>query len=953
MEDIIFTLHHSNDNDARKLATIKLTHLQNEQPEEFMTYTWDRVSNTATPPEDRFFVSTLVSSFVQDSWRSTSTEAFKKELLVNYTQLVISEHFTSVPLCRKLGEIIANMARLGPKSRVPGNLPEFVEIALNAYLAVLQKIQDPSFSPDGYASISQVLLLLHVLLKEIHRKRIGKLFEQACQFVAPSLSLILGKVFFSPITSEAAFHLVLHALKCASRVFGCGLFDQPFCWYLLAQAWELAQAQQTPSAFSTQYMRLMDYVLKIFFNVVSYFPTQMQLLGLDFFAVQEAVSPKESSNGTTDRSLMRFLSGVVQSSGEGSVIISVSAASRAMSILTLFFQLEAADPFFQTFLERFTATPQVSQLLEYIMVHFLPDHCTQETIEIWRKNPEITLEDLDVEYGEEDSTMSCAEQLFLSFTECSCHEKSCLTEAWRVVNRLLDQGGEEQITAALHSVGIGFNTMSENSGYITFLQEKLLPILWSTVNAGKDGQPKPVSEFVLRRVVWLIGMWCESVEEVPLRIEVHTALGTLLKSGLSAAIGLVALRTVENFVSDNHFTPEELPADLPPLLFAAIQSFLPQLRSPTAVKQIVGLIYVLLEKCSSIADGDAVLELLVPITHAFIAQYLEKVKLSSSDAFSEDNEGEEANLIPSVLRTLLECLGSAVQLSSGNERMWDLMPIVVACTEPGEPLSAWLEEEGWELSLEIARAMKTYGTGAEQALQWCLHHMQRDFPSLPTLLTLAATLVLMRPSPVEDIFTVEMMSEWMRNYVQSTTNMTFCTAYLGLFLSVMVSSQGALRLHIAESSLRTLSLWPTDVQGPPQPLHLSLLVSLSLKDPTQLPYMINLLKAEVERRSEGGPDFIEKVLLLMDVSTNIIFDNGLRTMLKEMVKQCSLTPSDSQGIQEVLIRSTPSSNPDEIINSDDKLELLSTLLTITSNEMISLKSHLYERLITAFSILLY
>lgn len=951
MEEIVLTLRHCTDNEKRGALMARLRYLQEQQPQNFLSTSWKWISSPQYTGDDRFFVAALVLSFVNDSWRSWEGDKNTKgTILQKYIDLALGANFPSEALCRKLGSIIAVMAKFGPKSSEPAALPPFIPMVVDAYLAVLHSLQQSSTTNSSCSSPSmmamgegelekaaQALLLLHVFLKEVHTKRIGKVFEKVCQYIAPFLSQTLTLFPFSFCSSNLEYMFALRGLKCAYRVFGCGFFHPPFYAFLLQQAWEVAD-RVTGSTNTTFHpmqrlpptngscTRVLDYVVKIFQNLVVSFPSQLHQLPTDFFL---PIDPQVV--GTSfDRSLLYFLFSSILSSGKESVhdeLISEKCVCRSMNIFTVSLTAEESDDFVKEYLKRFTASPLLAPLMQTIITRFLADDCSPEAMDQWDESPEKGLEELEVECDDELSTASCAEQLFLALTGSDSSAPACLNAAWSIVKNLFHEGQEMSVTAALHAVGIGYYTMRDNSDYLSFLKLNLLPILRNSTGAlgsTEIGNSSAVSFAVLRRVVWMVGMWCESVPEVSQRQQVHTALADVLLSctptstGRGLMLALTALRSVENFVSDEHFTVDELhPPALLESILQSVARILPHLRCPSVVKQQVGFLYVLMEKgCIPPPGGNRVLALLLPTIHELVGAIHTKAASSClPDREVEDNGNnstdDEDNMqmrIP-VVSALLECLGAAVKISSDTELVWNLLPVVMACAQPEGVLAAYVEEEAWELLYTMVRYSSVYVSRIEEALQWCLLSVTRDFASLSTVLSCVAACVLCSNLPAEQFFSPDQVIGALRSY-RTVVSAEVSLAYLSFFLTLAVQSNGPLRCLIAEQSLSMLALWPDDVQARDQPLQLALLLAIGLQDASNSALLLQLrqiveatstsatfsLSTPEEKHYMGsavsvttGPvDLVEKILLLLDVASNVAYTRALYSLLRVVVVQCHI-----------------------------------------------------------------
>lgn len=942
LQQCIYTLRSSTDNEARHEASRRLRQLQEETPGEFLNFVLGSISGADRSQEDRFFLGSVLQSFVEESWRSWKDEQVKGQQLEHFTRLALSDEVAaSEPLARKLGSAVACMAKNGPKQRTPGALPPYLQFVTDAYASSLERV----VAPNGGATMQygcHVLLLIHLLLKEVQTKRIGKVFEKLCELIAPTVTRALTVLPFSAVQSPTQFLFALRALKCAHRVFGCALFNGEFCNFVLQEAWKLAPLLGTADS-TKSFSRLMDYAVKVLHKTMVYFPTQLRELGLGFF-----VPTDPSAVGTaSDTSLLHFVYSVVMTckrSGGVEALVSEKTACRAMNVVTVSLTAEDAEPFIAEYISRFFSSPLLLNMMEAIITTFLADDCSEETARLWSADPERALEDLDVEFDDEYSSISCAEQLFLAMTGSTLNAERSLAAAWATVHRQLSKESDGDITAALHAIGIGYFTLRQGSGYADFFSSTLLPLLEGVVAEGSvpDSAPR-TSIFVLRRVVWLIGMWCESLEELPQRQVVHKVLGELLRTQSSVVLGLTALRAVENFVSDEHFSVEELPSEALASVLSSVESILPLLQSPTVAKALVGLLYVLLEKgaLATHGDGDAVIRLLCPAANHFILKY--------NASAGGDDEDEDAGMDTALLSTLLECLASAFSIASGSPIIWEVYGIVLACTQPETPLSPWVEEEGWELLLSAARWSTAHLPVMEEALRWCLQNTTRDFPALPTVFRTAATLLLLRADPIEDVVGEEHMVNWLE-FHKNADAQEAAGAQLSFFLSIMIKSSGLLRGFLSQQSLFYLVNWPTDVQKDPQPLHYALIIAMGLKDSGVSETLSGLLQTAFAAATPNdvGCALPERLLLLADVSSNKAYDTAIQMLLHLALSGGALSGADAAATRVML----EGLQTDGESGETEEERGVNAILDVTANFDLSARAPFYRRVVETFGPLL-
>lgn len=913
MDGIIACLRHSAVNDDRAAASAALRHLQETSADEFLTFVWVRVSSPASAysEEDRFFLGSLLLSFAEESWRNYSDAAARGSLLHQYVQLVLNGEFSDL-LCRKFGEVIACMARQSPKAADLVSLPPHIDLVVNQYLDALYKASSASMMHQ----MSKVMLLIHLLLKQVQTKRIGKVFEKLCALLDQPLLSTMHLPGFGSLATADESSFTLRTLKCAYRVFGCGILSPTFACFLLEEAWKLSSRLAPEDPSSRVASRLMDYILKVFNKMVVYFPSHLQSLGCDFFVC----SNPEWVGTSADRSLLYFVYAIIiEGTRRSAGTLSEKAACRAMSILTVSLAAEEADPFVNEYLARFSHSSLLPRMIHTIIVSFLADDCSSDVKDSWGTSPELALEELDVEYDDESSAISCAEQLFLALTSSS-ESTVCLQAAWGAVNSLLTQGNESEVTAALHAIGVGYFTMAHDqdpSSYLDFLHQKLLPLLWSSI--GQSGPPP--SEFVLRRVVWLIGMWCESVVSVENRREIYSALENMLLRHQSVVIRLTALRSISNFISDDQFTLSELPLSTLEAVVTSIQQVLPLLQSTTVVKEVVNLLYLLIEKNALPSQGDAVISVLLPPTRDFINRF--------TFAHQSDNNDEE--LDSSLLTTLLECLTSAVKVSSlPNQSLNELFAVVVECTNCDGVLYPYVEEDGWELLLAIGQSAAMHTEVGEKALNWAARNSSRDFVALPTVFQCLSAFMILRAQAAEDVISMDHVGNWTQVLCQ-TVSTDATTSLVSLFLSIVALSRGPLRSLIAQLTLREFAGWQGTVQGDTAPIQLALILAACLKDSQCQCDLQPILQGAMIEAGASGHGMVENLLLLLDVSPNIAYDCALQYFLAHLATHCEIPAQDLSAVKLALSQSSDdmsSTDPLEVRQAMAVLDIAAPGLTL-------------------------
>jgi hypothetical protein len=336
----------------------------------------------------------------------------------------------------------------------------------------------------------------------------------------------------------------------------------------------------------------------------------------------------------------------------------------------------------------------------------------------------------------------------------------------------LQQGSGGAVTAGLHAIGLGYSTLaSDPQQYISFLHQRLLPLLVQRQQSA--GQASSLDDaMILRRAVWVVGMWCESVTESIDRAAVHAALGGLLASHSTDAVMLLTtLRAVEHFLTDYNFNVTDLNvmgvdvdptcnAQLPVYvsrLLAALRHVIPRLRTASMIKEIVALCLSLSEKGALPRSGEAMAFVLQPAVDRFTAMAM-KLE-SSSSAGNGDDMGIDDTVGPaemSAFSMILETLTSVMKWTNSNESIWRLLPLVYLCTDPNHAVSPWTQDGAWELLLKMIHYTQSNSVDgivdevtrrhAMETLEWTVRHLERDFDCLPLVVRcISGLLALLGP----------------------------------------------------------------------------------------------------------------------------------------------------------------------------------------------------------------
>lgn len=921
MDHIFETLRVSTDNDARKAASAQLRSIQEGQPDQFLDYTFQCVSSATFPTDLRFFAATAVLQFVDESWHNAVSKEAQLAHTQRYVSFALSEQMPSPLLARKVATIIAVMARRGSGRAQPGELPPLLHLAASAYTdCLLQRCVVDGALVSGSAArlLPQLLLLVHILIKEAQAKRVGNAFELLCKgMVAPLSAVFAALAPFSPLELYEP-HLFL--FKAALRVFGCGVFVPSFYRFLLDATWTLADglgATGEGPAEHAKRTRLIDYGVKIQERMVNYFPAQLHELGADFF-----LSPNRSLLSLVDAVVS---AGVAAAPGQESPpVLSEKTVCRAMRLVTFLIAAEDGDEFLSRCIGAFSQTDIMARVIRSVIVGYLPDDVSAAARRKWRSDPEKVAADLDVDL-DDDSPTSCAEQLFLSLTGSTAAAPAALPVAWAIVNELLGAGSEREVTAALHAIGIGYYTMASGTSqdsYTAFLQGKLLPILADACDA--TATATATSLFVLRRVVWLIGMWCESATDPALRRQVHAGFDAVVRRyGMNIVVLLTALRATENFFTDSSFTLEELPADSVPVTLGAVQHVLTHLTAPVTVRQVSCLINSMVGKGAVGANGDYLLSVFAPALVSFVARCEESFAaaaagsgaagFAAATAVQEgddwgmddgDDEGGEVSINMSVLPLMLEAITSIVRVCACDLAVWHLFrPVVLACTEPGRAITPWAEDAAWELLLAMARATTfsrlvsaddaaAMRAVVGEALAWCRANSGRDFETLHVAVRAASALVLLAAEgrgqhPADATAEVLVPAADVAVYLgilAETQVEELCSCCLALLLAAVRTDPAAAAGQAVVEGCARLLASSADIQSEAYAIPAAALVSLVMRcDDSQV-----LLRgfAGLATGPAGGA-LIENLVLVLDVCANRLMERCVCWLLSQVAAVCS------------------------------------------------------------------
>lgn len=972
MDALFEVLRSSTDNGSRKQAAAQLRELQARDPEAFLRHTYDGIASAQMAPELRFFHCTLVLAFLGESWHNGVAKEAQERFLGLYVRLLLAGPHGSLLLARKLSQIVAVMARRRSRKAQLGALPPAVQHVVTSYVVELQQ----ATAAAAASRITHALLYLHVFLKEMQGSRVGNVFEGVCQACVAPLSGV-----FAQLPSDAsmleAYDMCLYLFKCSLRTFGRAIFDPAFSHFLLTATWRLAAGLGQDGADTLQAehrRRLLEYALKTHEATVVFFPGRLHELGTDFFVAAADASPATAAAAASaapappDQSLFRLLSAVVSSPVDD--VVSEKAVCRAQRLLTSLLSAEDGDAFIAHCLQRFTTAPYFAATLQHMVATYLADVTAAETLAEWARRPEEAAAELDVDMDDEASVMSCTEQLFLALTGSTGCAAASLATAWSMVNVLLQEGEPGPVTAALHAIGIGYYTMASEdaTAYLGFLHERLLALLEPVALA-------KTSPFVARRVVWLVGMWCESVVDPADRRAVLAALEAVLQHAVatqSIVLVLVSLRSTENFISDNHFTLADLPPTLVVTVLHTIQELLARVQSPTTVKGLAGLVHVLIEKGAVQTQGDVLVQLFLPPVLGIIesydaqaAQARERAAALAGVVSNDADDDEEADGSLGSLGMLLECLGSSLRHGDSDAVLWSLLPsVIVPCTSPTRAATAWVEDNAWELFLIMAQSSRTFfGPAAPDALSLALQHTTRDFAMLPLVFRVVYTLLLLRQSAAEEVVTPAQLEAWL-TALRESPSAELCSAIGAVALAIARTSAGPLRAALCHHAVQALLLAP-DVQAEQHTILLAVILAVSCATAASdgTGGAEQQLAAQVQAAVQScGPShtlsqLLEQVVLLLDVSPSALVSRALARLLGALC-HTSVVPvgADDQAMVQravdgvtATVQGAASADGEAAEEARDGPEMLLELL---GDEDVPESTPHFARLMGAFAVLL-
>ncbi|CBH12172.1 hypothetical protein, conserved [Trypanosoma brucei gambiense DAL972] len=868
MDVVLEVLRTSNNNDERKKADAQLRQMQESDPQAFLMLTWDGISSTAVDTTTRFFLASTVVQFVEQSWQHSVPKDLQVVMINRYLHLLLcSEPLPSVTLARKVALLLGLMLKRCNARGEPGALPPPLEHAGKMIgESVVHAVNN--LSPTLIGLATQYLLVLHVVLKEMEGKRVGGVFPRLCASLVP----VMSSVFVSSATWDyvTCYMPLLYMMKCVLRVFGSGVFDAGFYPHLLDITWRLAHSVSVtgqPTERVERGQRLMEYAIKVQLKMLSVFPSKMDGLPPAFFISQ-------GNGDMEDRSLLALLVAIIES--PIGTVVTEKLVCRALLTFKALLTVEDSQPFVANCVIALANAPQLLSRVIDRITYFLADATGDAVLRAWDLSPEHHAAELERLIDDTEHVSSCAEELLLALTGSTHCSESSLRLTWEVANALLDRGGVEEVTAALHVIGICCYTMADgpySASFMNFLAAKLLPIITAAATSTVGDQIYP-SPFVLRRVVWVVGMWCESVKGSVARSEVHRALTSLLGAPTHVVLQLCALQAIGHFILDLNFSIEDVPAECVQGTLCAIQNLLPQLSAPATIEQLAGLVQGLIaRKLLHVGSGELLLDMMLPAVYRAISG-AQRTPDGEADHSGGNDDGDEesdddVSLQGRCIGLLLECVHSCVTIAAPEleERVWSLFrAIVLPCTEPGSRLSLWADEQAWELLLSMCCAARSWLPETNDALLFCLDNMTREISSRHIVVRCVYSILLLCPEPAKHI-SVALVDHAMAELTQ-TCSSDVASAYFALLAVMLRRGEVTLRCHLLSLALhKFLSIKSVHSESFSEQLALLLAWGfLPYGDCENWEVILLDTVAKVLLHHPNANSFVEWIVLLFDVS---------------------------------------------------------------------------------------
>jgi hypothetical protein len=556
----------------------------------------------------------------------------------------------------------------------------------------------------------QLLLVLHECLKESRRKAVdADAFAAAFAPLTPVAFGWLAATYDAAAGDAADIEAFVLCSKICLRLAAVYACDGPTVVECASLSNALAAGIVTHGATGTR-MKALERVSKIVTKAMENHPSEAPHVAPGFLA---------SAFFPFVRSVAQHSGATAQSGAPLPGAMTAKLVVRVFTACGTLLECAACDPVIGGAVEAFFTGDVLRDVMTNVTKNCLHDEFIDAAE--WAAEPEQFVIEADVE-ADPDDLAQCASALLLHLVDAG--GAAGVAAAWEVLLSLLDSPRQGDVVAALHGIGAGCYVLADGqvAAYDAFLHAKLLPVVTGAVAAG------PVLQ---RRVVWVIGQWCESVEAQPVRAEIHAALGDLLAApATDLVVRLTALRTIKHFAIDMHFAAEDmLTGDTVPKVLAAIGGVIPQLRNPAMVGEIAGLVFLVGEKTNgALVAADSIVALFTPVLLSLLAAL-------------HDFDRQAVAAVAAVC----QALASAVVGCATPALAWDaLVQPCLGAVSPDSEVACFVDDAAWSVLFALARAatddMRGHA-GVAATLDAVLPALDRDSECLPVVVRTVAALV--------------------------------------------------------------------------------------------------------------------------------------------------------------------------------------------------------------------
>lgn len=330
----------------------------------------------------------------------------------------------------------------------------------------------------------------------------------------------------------------------------------------------------------------------------------------------------------------------------------------------------------------------VTDLVRDLITRFLRDDQNELRTE-WTSDPEryVLTKDEEAnseenEDGAEQDPSIVAEHFFMALA--GCEWPGVVDVIWQVLTDALNSPDASFVAGALHAVGLGFGSLATEEQFDQFMIEKLVPALLN---------PAEASPLVLRRVVWVIGMWCDSISSPFTRRRLFETFGSLLQARPHAVVALTLFRALSHLMADDHFRGNEDQIAGQPLaqILAALKEMLVQARAAETVENLTGIISMITDSVTPKLGEEALQIVRAAAPYGVLLDSLEGFIRRAAEKENSDNHQCAAAVM------LIHSLASAfrVGLLSGEES-GRAVQLTLACTDRSQVIHVWTQEDAWE-----------------------------------------------------------------------------------------------------------------------------------------------------------------------------------------------------------------------------------------------------------------